>query len=262
MELTILGSRAGMPADGQASSGYLVTSTATRVLLDCGPGIATALSAVTTARRLTAVVISHLHLDHCYDLLPLGKTLLAGVTDPAGVEAVPLYVPAGAAPVLHRLGSLFPVTTMPILDRAFDLAFDIREYEPGQRFAIGDLTASLHELRHAAPDCGVRLDGPQGSIAYTGDTGVTPGLVPLASEVDLLLAEATLVETDPGPHGHLSATDAGRAAQAAGARSLVLTHFPTADPAWLRARRQEAAAVFPGTIHIGQPGDTFPIRAR
>ena len=85
--------------------------------------------------------------------------------------------------------------------------------------------------------------------------------MPLAAAVDLMLAEATLATTDDGPHGHLCAADAATAAYEAGARSLVLTHFPTANPEWLRARRDEAAAVFPGTIHIGQPGDTFPIRS-
>ena len=66
-----------MPASGQPSSGYLVASDAAKILLDCGPGIATALGAVAAPEELSAVIVSHLHLDHCYDLLPLGKSLLA-----------------------------------------------------------------------------------------------------------------------------------------------------------------------------------------
>ena len=45
MELMVLGCHAGMPTDGLASSGYLVSTEACRILLDCGPGVATALSA-------------------------------------------------------------------------------------------------------------------------------------------------------------------------------------------------------------------------
>jgi ribonuclease BN (tRNA processing enzyme) len=93
MQLTVLGCRAGMPADGQPSSGYLVEAGST-VLLDCGPGITTALSAVADPEDLDAVLISHLHSDHCYDLLPLGKALLqararrvGGDADPAHLEA-------------------------------------------------------------------------------------------------------------------------------------------------------------------------------
>lgn len=259
-----------MPANGQASSGYLVTTDTATVLLDCGPGVATALSEVAAPHQLSAVIISHLHLDHCYDLLPLGKSLLSpGVRypQPGGapqhwveVEAVPLHVPSGSRQRLEQLASLFPVVTAPVLDRVFDLAFDIREYQPGARFVVGDMQISLHELRHSSPNCGIRIESPAGRLAYTGDTGVTPGLLSLAADVDLLLAEATLPVTDHGPHGHLSAIDAAQAARAAGAKALMLTHFPSADPGWLLARRDEAAQAFTGTVHLARPGKTFEIR--
>jgi ribonuclease BN (tRNA processing enzyme) len=258
-----------MPANGQPSSGYLVSSGDTTILLDCGPGVATALSAVAAPDELSAVIVSHLHLDHCYDLLPLGKSLLsqalryprAGEAPQrwADVDAVPLHVPAGSAAVLERLADLFPVTTAPVLDRTFELAFDVREYEPGARFTVGDMTVSLHELRHSAPNCGVRISSPGGCLAYTGDTGVSPGLLPLAADADVLLAEATLTATDHGPHGHLSAADAARAARDAGARALLLTHFPSAEPGWLFARRDEAAREFTGDIHLARPGAIFEI---
>jgi ribonuclease BN (tRNA processing enzyme) len=96
-------------------------------------------------------------------------------------------------------------------------------------------------------------------VAYTGDTGVSPGLLPLAAGADLLLAEATLTATDDGPHGHLSAADAARAARDAGAKVLVLTHFPSADQGWLHARRDEAAREFAGVIHLARPGVSFDV---
>jgi len=258
-----------MPANGQPSSGYLVATSEATILLDCGPGIATALGAVAAPHELSAVIVSHLHLDHCYDLLPLGKSLLArALRYPrageapqawADIDAVPLYVPASAAAVLGQLAALFPVTTAPVLDRTFDLAFDVREYEPGTRFTVGDMTVSLHELRHSAPNCGIRIESAEGCLAYTGDTGVSPGLLPLAAGTDLFLAEATLSATDHGPHGHLSAADAARAARDAGASALVLTHFPSAEPDWLLARRDEAAREFAGNIHLARPGATFEV---
>jgi len=284
MELTVAGCRAGMPGDGQASSGYLVSSptadpttepphpasSRTTVLLDCGPGVATALSAITNPGCVDAVIISHLHLDHCYDLLPLGKSLLstrvgyptsgaAPQLEAAG-EPVPLYVPAGARETLLRLAALFPVSTVPVLDRAFEVAFDVREYRPGDSFTVGAMTVELYPLRHAAPNCGVRLSCAGASLAYTGDTGpATDALVALARGADLLLAEATMEETDHGPHGHLSAGDAGHIAARAGVGELVLTHFPTADPAALHTRRDRAAAVFGGPVHLAAPFSRFPV---
>jgi ribonuclease BN (tRNA processing enzyme) len=96
-------------------------------------------------------------------------------------------------------------------------------------------------------------------LAYTGDTGLTEGLATLAGGVDLLLAEATLDATDNGPHGHLSAADAGAVAAEHGVGELVLTHFTTAEPAVLAARREAAAAVFAGPVRSAQPGLRIPV---
>lgn len=279
MQLTVLGTRSGMPAEGQASSGYLVEAPGAALLLDCGPGIVTALSAVTPVEALDAVVISHMHADHCYDLLPLGKALLHARAarvlaetkiDPmqalaaldTGAPGVPLYVPVGGRAVLDRLAALFPVATFPLLDKAFDIAFDVREYEPGDAFTIGGCSVSLHPGRHTAPNCGARIESASATFAYTGDTGLAKGLAALTTGVDLLLAEATLDATDHGPHGHLSAADAGGIAAQNGVGELVLTHFATGDPAVLERRRAAAAAAFTGPVRIAKPGLRIPVAAR
>jgi ribonuclease BN (tRNA processing enzyme) len=264
MRLTVLGCRAGMPADGQASSGYLVSEGSTRLLLDCGPGVATALTGVGHPRDLTGVIISHFHLDHCYDVLPIGKMLLAdhiryGEPPADGLEPTPLHVPEGGRSVLDRLAALFPVGTMPTLDKAFELAFDVREYRPGDAFELGDFHVTLYGLKHAVPNCGSRIESATGVLAYTGDTGVTEEIHRLAHDVDLFLAEATLAETDDGPHGHLSAADAARAATASGVRRLVLTHFTSAAPEWRDARRADAEQIFGAPVHLAIPGDELEI---
>lgn len=160
--------------------------------------------------------------------------------------------------VLDAWSALFPVPTMPLLDRPFAHAFDVREYQPGDVVEIDGLTLTLHAMAHAVAACGVRVEGPSGALAYTGDTGVCPGLVPLARDVDLLLAEATLDVPDTGAHGHLCAADAARAATAAGARQLVLTHLPSGDDATATARRAAAQALFAGPVHLATPGAAFP----
>jgi ribonuclease BN (tRNA processing enzyme) len=262
VELTVLGCCSGMPAGGEASSGYLVSGGATSVLLDCGPGIATALGDHGGPARLDAVVVSHLHLDHCYDLLPVGKALLTMAMDYPGAplrtsappDPLPLYLPRGCGDLLRRWADLFPVPTLPQLDRAFDRAFDVREYRPGDTLAVGALTLELHELRHGAPNCGTRVDDGTATLAYTGDTGTTPALTDLARHVDLLIAEASLAETDTGPQGHLSGADAGRAAAEADARSLLLTHWTSQESCWRGARGEDARAEFGGPVHLAHGG--------
>ncbi len=258
-----------MPADGQASSAYLVSEGPRTVLLDCGPGAATALSEHLHPGALTAIVISHLHTDHCYDLLPLGKTIIAGrMRDPrrfptlpdAGIREfapVPLYVPRGGRAALEALASIFPVPTYPTLDRAFDLAFDVREYSPDDCVDLDGTRIELHPLRHSLANCGIRVEASGGTLAYSGDTCDVEGLVPFARGADVLLCEATLELPDDSQHGHLCAEQAGAVAAAAEVGELVLTHFVTADPGWLAARRDDARRAFAGPVHLAAPGSRF-----
>lgn len=140
MELIPLGCLAGMPAAGLASSGYLVRAADQAIMLDAGPG-----TALVLGRHLgvppSAVVVTHEHTDHLLDLLVLGKIAVnarlvrdesGAVTVDESVPRVPLLVPRGATSRLRQLAALYPVTTYPVLDRAFDVGFDVHEYEPGE----------------------------------------------------------------------------------------------------------------------------------
>jgi ribonuclease BN (tRNA processing enzyme) len=51
--------------------------------------------------------------------------------------------------------------------------------------------------------------------------------------------------------------DAARAAAAGGAGALVLTHLPSSDEVWLKARAAEAAELFSGPVHLARPGARF-----
>lgn len=258
--LTVVGTRASVPFPADPSPGYLVDDGTTTVLLDCGPGVAGAVWAYVDPAGLDAVVISHLHSDHCYDLLPLGKRLvqerLRAPDEP--VRTIRLLVPRGAGATLRSLNDLFPVGGFaPALDRVFDEVFELVEYEPGEVHAIGTLTAALEPVQHAVACCAVRLAAGSTTLAYSGDTGWSEGLLRAAADADVLLCEATTRDGSHAAHGHLSARDAGRAAAAAGAGHLVLTHFTRTDAAWLDALRADAASEFGGAVSVARPGDRF-----
>ncbi|MFG1951560.1 MBL fold metallo-hydrolase [Micromonospora sp. NPDC048830] len=261
-----------MPADGQASSGYLVEAGDTRIMLDAGPGTALNLSRHLGDRPLGGVFISHLHTDHLLDLLPIGKMLLSRrlrgdlstdrVEIDESVPRVPLLVPEGARAVLDRYAALFPVTTHPVLDRAFELAFEVSEYQPDEERRLGELSLRFASLRHIAANCGVRVETGGRSLVYTGDTGVTPALPELAQGADLLLSESTLRQTDTTGHGHLSSRDAAYAARDAGVGTLVLTHFASPDVAEHEWHRARAVEVFDGSVDIARIGQTHIIDPR
>jgi ribonuclease BN (tRNA processing enzyme) len=95
---------------------------------------------------------------------------------------------------------------------------------------------------------GYRIEAGGKVLAYTGDTGPCDAAVDVARDADLYLAEATYQDASTLMPFHLSATQAGEAATAAGAKRLMLTHItPDLDPEISRA---EAAAAFAGAVDI------------
>ena len=140
-----------MPADGWPSSCYLLEAAGERVLFDCGPGAATALSKFVAPSELSAVFLSHRHLDHCFDLVVVGKQLLYAslASDGADVRRVPLYVPVGVGDVLRRLNHVLPIGDVPEsnLDNVFDTAFALVEYEPGEALVCGPIEVTPVAIR-------------------------------------------------------------------------------------------------------------------
>ena len=63
--------------------------------------------------------------------------------------------------------------------------------------AIGPFAVRTVPLPHFVPNLGVRLDAGGAALAYTGDAAPDDALVDLARDADVLLAEASFVDTVP-----------------------------------------------------------------
>jgi len=82
------------------------------------------------------------------------------------------------------------------------------------------------------------------------DTRSCDAAVELARDVDLLVCEATFLESDVElavTYGHMTAREAAVVAREANVGLLVLTHFSSRYPD-TDGHRREAAAVFPDVI--------------
>ena len=91
---------------------------------------------------------------------------------------------------------------------------------------------------------------PGRSAAVVMDTAACDNAVRLAAGVDVLLCEATFLESESflaRDYGHLTAREAATIAREAGVGLLVLTHFSARYPDLDRHRR-EAEAVFPDVV--------------
>lgn len=230
MKVTVLGSCAAWPEPGRACSGYLVEHDGFRLVLDLGFATLPRLLRYCPGGAVDAVVITHRHSDHCVDLNGLLRVRHYG--EPA-LPRIPLLCPPDVAELVDTL------EPRPRLAELFDV------YELPGSHRVGPFDVAGVALPHYVPNAGIRLTTPDGTLAYTGDTGPDPALAELGARADLYIMEATLqAEPEPGePRNVLTAREAGHWARQAGARRLLLTHFwPGSDrDVSLRQAREEFA---------------------
>ena len=249
MKLTVLGSSGGSASRTSPASGYLLQSGTTSVWLDAGPGTFMALAGHVDPGTLDAVVLSHVHVDHCADIFALYGYMAYG---PSGHVPIDVYVPEGLDAHLSGFARAAG-------GRVFHQVFAFHTVGADDHTSVGGLGLTFIEMNHPVPTIGTRAEEDGMVLAYSADTGPGDGLGRLAAGADLLLCEASLqgpAEEREYPY-HLTAEEAGRVAGTAGAGHLVVTHIsPTLDE---KRSLQEARATFSGEVDWAAPGSVFEL---
>ena len=255
LTLTVLGSSPSWPNPGSACSGYLVEAGATRVVLDCGPGVVGRLRAATEIRALRAAIISHMHPDHYLDLVTLRSAMKNGKVRS---EPLDVYLPPGGIERLARLGAALD-------DNAdfFAGTLTLREYDPTARLELDGLTVTFWRVIHYVPAYAMRLVAGSATLVFSGDSSPCDALVEHARGADTLLAEAAIERPDqdnpdPERRGHMAPVEAADVARRAGVGRLLLTHAPI-DPADPERAVREASAVFSGRVERVRDGQSYEI---
>ncbi len=246
MRLTEIGSAASYAGAGAATASHLVQEGDTSLLLDCGHGALGVLGRFMDPLALSAVFVTHEHVDHFADVW----ALQAAVTyAPEGRKpAVVLYGPPG---LLRRMQCIMSE------QGARDLReqLDFTPLTPGDRVVAGPLAVTALASDHIGDSMGLHVahaDGTSGVLGYTSDTAPGPRAATIAAGADVLLAEATLPGAYAGRAPHLTPAQAAAIARDAGVRTLVLTHlWATADRDALLA---EARAEWDGDIRLAEAG--------
>jgi ribonuclease BN (tRNA processing enzyme) len=247
MRLTILGSSGGYPGPRNPCSGYLVEHAETRLWLDAGNGTFGALQrAIDDFTRVDTVVLSHVHADHCSDLLPYYVALRFRES---GVLRRRLFCPQETWDrVVAFLGS----------EEGCREAFDFRPIDAGDTVEIGDLRLGFLRMDHPNHTLGVRLEADGRVLTYSADTCVGADLASFARGSDLLLCEATYLEGARGAPVHLTAKEAAETALRAGVERLLLTHlWPERDPERSLEEARSAAAEL--DIRLALPGESHAV---
>lgn len=250
MRLTILGKSPAWSDAGGACSGYLVTEGDTALVVDCGNGAFGKLRLHTDYAAVEEVAITHLHGDHVLDLVPFAYGLTLPPREPRTRPV--LRAPAGAEDFFIRLcGTWDDADLIP-------KAFEIEEYGAGDAWRVGPLELTAHAVRHVGATHAFEVRSPSGARVVIGSDGrYSDELIEAARGADVLLAEATLPDPDPGQSVHMSAEEAGRLAREAGVGRLVLIHV--SDELDLDRQREAAAREFGGEVDVAADGAAYEL---
>ena len=261
MRLTVVGCSGSVPSIDSPASCYLVEADdgqrAWRVLLDLGNGALGPLQRHVDPTQLDAVLLSHLHADHCLDLCGLYVMLKyapPGTPEPGRAGKPRVWGPEGTA---NRMARAYDLPPKPGMHAQLD--FDHwRDQEPVE---LGPLVITPYRVAHPVAAFGLRIEDTVtgGVLAYTGDTDTCDALGPLCKGADLVLADTAFMEARDSSRGvHLTAARAGAAVTAAGGVGrLVLTHLPPwNDPQVCLA---EARSTWDGPLDVAEPGATYDL---
>ena len=250
MRLTILGSSGGYPGPENPTSGFLVKSAATALWIDAGHGTFSALQRVEDFTRIDAVVVSHVHADHCTDLYALNIALRFHED---GVLRKRLYCPLE---VWERMPLLLGGSAE--AQEGFRSTFDFQPVEDGGEIEVGGVRIRFARTDHPNYCLAMRLESGDGILTYSADTGPGTDLTRIARDADLFLCEACYQEDFQGAPVHLTARQAGDIARRAGVRDLAVTHlWPTLAPeVSLAEARQTAGDV---RVALARAGGVFEV---
>jgi ribonuclease BN (tRNA processing enzyme)/uncharacterized protein YhfF len=256
MRLTVVGCSGSFAGPTSPASSYLLRAEhegrTWALLLDLGNGglgpLQRHLDPVTD---LDAVFLSHLHPDHCADLLGLYVMRRYRPHDPPA-ERLRVHGPPGT---LRRLELMYHGLD----EGGMGTQFDVRAARDLEPVRVGPFTVTPHVVEHPVDAFGYRVEADGAVLAFTGDTDDCPALDPLLAGADLALTDSAFVDGRDEPRGiHLSGSRAAAAAvRAGGVRRLLLTHIPSWNDR--DVCRQQAAAVWPGEVELAEAGRTYEV---
>ncbi len=272
--LILLGTGGGpRPRKSSSASAQVIVTHGAAYVIDCGDGVARQLAmADVPLASIRHIFITHQHSDHNADY---GNLILLAWT--AGLRT---RVDAWGPPPLERMTRLFfEMNKYDINVRianegriALPPLVHVHERRTGGvvlRDEHMTVTSTLVDHPPVVPAFAYRFDAADRSLVISGDTAPSESLIRLAAGADVLVHSAMypgaidrLVARVPNASAlkasilahQTSAEQAGRVAQAAGVKTLVLSHFvPPDDPEITEQMWADAARLhFRGAVIVGR----------
>jgi len=260
-EIIFLGTSASAPSVHRGLSAQIIKHDEHRFLIDCGEGTQRQiLKSGIGFKRLNRILITHSHLDHILGLGGLLSTFMRW-------EIVDELEIIGGRYALERIYELLMKVVLRGTRPPVDLRF--REIQPGligvppgpwRRELVNGTAINLPDGRTIHPDEVLGEEKPGTRIVHVGDTGHTEDLLPYAKGADVLVIEATYLQSEVDmarKFAHLTAKQSAELARDAGVGFLILTHISRRYRE--RDVLEEAQSVFPKT-RVARDFDTVQVK--
>ena len=203
-----------MPTGERFQTGIFVEEEGRGVLIDCGSGVLHRLQQSGVGYQgVSTVLLTHHHLDHVADLLPLLKARWL-----AGEEHLEVVGPAGTKDLLDGLLSVHDY----LRDRV-----DLQVREVGAHgFSVAGFDVEGFETEHSMPCLAYRFEG---KFTYSGDTEASEGLVTFADGSAVLAHDCSFPD-DVDVSNHPTPSQLGEVLAGADIGKVYLTHlYPHTD---------------------------------
>jgi ribonuclease BN (tRNA processing enzyme) len=224
IRLTVIGCGTAAPDAERASAGFLVERDATRILMDCGPGVVHGLARWGAAwPEITHLALTHFHNDHIGDVPALFFGWKYG-TRPVRSAPLEFIGPRGTRALFDALPDALGAH---IRDPGFEVEFRDITAAPVVNLVNGVLRA--FPTPHTEESVAYRIEVGGVSIGYTGDTGPDEPLAKFMGGVHVLIAECSVPDAEAFP-AHLTPSSVAALAAAARPEVLLITHvYPQLD---------------------------------
>lgn len=242
MRLTFLGTGSAIPSE-RVQSGLLLEDDP--LLFDCGSGVLDNLNRSEVAPDdVPAVFITHRHIDHVSDLLPLIKAdwLL-------GREQLEIYGPTGIHETIQRLFQAYDY-----LQGRVDV--EIFEIEPGATFEARGREISTLPTEHSVTSMAYRVGD---AFVYSGDTEPMDAMAEFADGCDTIVHECAFPD-DIDVSNHTRPSGLAEALEGCDARVLYITHLYPHTRGVQREMAETIAEGFGGNVRVAEDMKRITVR--
>ncbi|MEX1000066.1 MAG: ribonuclease Z [Thermodesulfobacteriota bacterium] len=217
MKLTILGSGTCIPNTKRGSSGYLLETSDSKILLDCGSGTTWKLEQIGISYlEIDHIFFSHIHPDHTGDLVPF---LFATKYSHFREREKPLYLWGGKGftTFFNALKEAYGNWITPD-------GLNVEELKGGSG-DFGDFKITATKVPHIESSQAYKIESEGKTLVYSGDTDYSDSLINLSANTDLLIIECALANDSYKMRGHLTPNEVIRTINASNPQKVVITHL-------------------------------------